>query len=199
MQEKDIGFNDLSRKIERNSAYMSQYMNKNKPEILTDIEAIRSISVILGVPESELYPSMDAGQNKFRANIIPHNGRSGFDAADVPVITATTIGGIMTVSFADVVPRPENLVGIQGAVAVILPDDDLAPTYRTNDTLYFSNGIPPVGDGCLIERMDGGYLVGLFSSMSTTLVVITDGSGVELEIPRSEVRAIFRERARLRG
>lgn len=199
MSEKGFSLNGLSRTIEQNTAYMSQYLNGGRPLVLTDTNVLARLSRTLEIPENELRPPLDGLQSKFNAPMITSHATDAFGARDVPVIRASTVGGCVTIDFSDAVPRPENLVGQANVSAVIMPDDALSPTYRANDVLYFSPGMPRVGDGCLVDRKGDLPVVGIFQSASAQAVELIDGTGGTIAILRSDVRAILRERAVLRG
>jgi transcriptional regulator with XRE-family HTH domain len=68
--------------------------------------------------------------------------------------------------------------GFAGAAALdrwCVPDDALTPWAERGIVLVLADRAPRVGQGCLIERADGGRLVGLF--------VCRDAAGLDLKHP----------------
>ena len=158
-----LSYADASRELDRNPAYISQYIAGKGPKQL-DEKRRKKMAALIGVEEKLLIP--DEPQPRNQGPIEPHawdaaarmplRGRTG--VRDLPLWPASARGEIQYGS-NDIptayVPRIEALLGNGAAFACRVIDGGLEPCLHVGDIAFFDPGDPvrPGDMMCLVQAM----------------------------------------------
>lgn len=186
----------LSLGIEKNAAYLQQFLNRGIPKLLHEIER-KALSRILEVDDESL---MGEDQIRWIGKSTTSRLKKGpdlsFAARDLPIIGTSNghkagfvgLGGAM----AGFTERPSYFHGVIGAFAVYAPDDSMSPRYNRGDLCYIAPAKPAkAGDDIFIElKNKTGTIRQLVRQSTKTVVVMAHNPKREQTISLSSVKRI---------
>lgn len=174
--ELERPLSDLSKKINRNHAYLQQFIHRGIPRDLP--ETVRpALAKELGVPEERLrepkLPAVNHVSATFESSVVrDHPGDKVGNRAsnkllteipssqligerDLPVF-GTSQGGkgavIVTSDPVDWVARPQPLARVKDAYGIIITEDSMAPELRSGDIALVNPHLPPrAGHTCVFR------------------------------------------------
>lgn len=187
IDELDLDMKKVSLGIGRSHSYLQQFISRGSPKVLSERDRKR-LAELLGVPEDQLRGFSDPlpAREYTKAsvpvsNVIPLIERSTatensldnlkekrliFGNRDLPVF-GTAQGGregalIITDRAVDWEARPDFLLKVEDAYAMIISGDSMAPEHKDGSTALVNPHIPPrSGHTCIFRshKDDGEVLV----------------------------------------
>lgn len=152
-EEMRYSLRELSRLIERNATYLTQYVGKGSPRELTERDRQR-LAYLLQMPAHAL---SDEAAAPLACPPMP--------ATDgVPVLSAALGSGLARISAeqaVETVARPPMLAGVGNAFAIRIAGPSFLPAFQPGDLLFIHPNIPPLpGDLVCVTGLDGGIGLG---------------------------------------
>jgi phage repressor protein C with HTH and peptisase S24 domain len=167
-----------------------------------DAQALADLAPAIAVYERgilEVAPDVQTTLAAAKSAIEYPAPRAAVVPTDLPVIMASTRG--IDVSLGDFAKaplktqRPPFLEGDAKAFAMLMPDESMMPRYDAGDMLYVSPARPLDGGktDAVVERADGGFMVGTLSSANdetVRLVILSPRERVSFD--RAKIRGVYR-------
>jgi phage repressor protein C with HTH and peptisase S24 domain len=133
----------LSAAVDKNHAYVQQFVERGTPRELKDRDERRIREIISGSAQ----PPAPSRQTAFRPVITPGNELVG--ARDFPIYAAAQGGDghvIITFDPIEIVKRPAILEGVRDAYGVLLTGSSMEPAYWPGDMALVHPHLPPARD-----------------------------------------------------
>lgn len=175
--EKGESWASLSKKLDRNPAYIQQYMQRGIPKLLPEIVRY-PLAKLLGIPVSRLQGFFPMEQDLEQTELQQQRKEGdGFDATitrQIPVYSQSTggpYGEIKLAGKADDIPAPPILANVRGAYAIYMVDDRMEPRYFAGEIVYVHPDLPARnGDFVVLQILDTNAGKGSDNSVPLALV-----------------------------
>lgn len=194
-REKGSSLAALSRLIERNSAYLQQYVSRGSPRHLDEPD-LQKIASFLGIPAQLIHtrpagaaPADREGDGEDRYRSIP---RLPLDASAGPGAIGTQEIPYDTIRFSR---RWLQEMGLEGAdlSAIRVEGDSMVPVLNSGDEIFVDRN-KRAGEGIFVVRIgDALHVKQVRASAPDRIVLVSANTAyAELELPRAEVEVIGR-------
>lgn len=159
LTELGLDMADVSRRLDRNHAYLQQFIKRGVPRDLGEVERAK-LAPILGVPESELRasPPPTSPSTVRPATTAPRTPATNLDNKDVPVLGTAEGGpnGAFEIYYGgdpvDWVRRFAGIANAREVYALYVVGTSMSPAYRPGDLVYVHPSKPPaVGCDVIIQ------------------------------------------------
>lgn len=148
VDERLTTYKDLSAAIDRNHAYVQQFVERGTPQELRQ----RDIETILGLIDHAIENGPRTRTKGFRPTITP-----GPDLVTryrtLPVYAAARGGDghvIVTFDPIEYVKMPTILEGVKGGYGLLITGDSMVPAYWPGDTALVHPNLPPQRDADVV-------------------------------------------------